>query len=75
MNFEDEIDTLESTLSFLESAMREVAESPYHGHLYNTWELDATDIKSRLEELYEIQNKQWEEENKQEENEYWGAVI
>lgn len=75
MDFENEIETLESTLSFLESAMVEVADSPYHSYLYNTWELDATEIKSRLEELYEIQNKQWEEENKQQENEYWEAVI
>lgn len=75
MDFENEIETLESTLSFLESTMVEVADSPYHSYLYNTWELDATEIKSRLEELYEIQNKQWEEENKQQENEYWGAVI
>ena len=75
MNFEDEIEVLESTLNYLESAMIEVADSPYHSYLSNTWELDATEIKARLEELYELQNDQWAKEMKEQNFEYERSVL
>ena len=75
MDFENEIEVLESTLEYLESAIVEVADSPYHSYLSNTWELDATEIKARLEELYELQNDQWAKEMQEQNFEYERSVL
>ena len=75
MDFEHEIEVLESTLSYIESAIGEVVDSPYHSYLSNTWELDAEEIKARLEELYEIQNDYWAKEMKQQNIEFEEAAI
>lgn len=72
---EEEIEVLESALGYLESAMVEISDSPYHSYLSNTWELDATEIKARLEELYEKQNDYWAKENKELAREYWSDAI
>ena len=63
-NIEDEIEVLESALSNLESAIGDVRDTPYHSYLAQNWELDAEEIKARLEELYEIQNNYWAKELK-----------
>ena len=74
-DIENEIEVLESALSSLESAIGEIQDSPYHSYLAQTWELDAEEIKSRLEELYEIQNDYWVQEMKAQNVEYERSVI
>ena len=56
IDFEDEIAILESALSYLEMAMQDIVDSPYHSHLKETWELDADEIQARLDELYMLQD-------------------
>ena len=75
MNFEDEIDLLETTLRYLEDAIDELKDVPYYKHLKDGWELDKIEIEARLSELYDMQEEQWEAENRAAESEYWGAVI
>lgn len=62
MDYEDEIDVLESVLSSLEAAIIDVHDTPYHSYLAETWQHDKEEIQARLDELYELQNKQWEKE-------------
>ena len=64
MNYEDEIEVLESALRNLEMAIGEIADTPYHSYLANTWEMDAEEINNRLDELYELQNEEWAKETK-----------
>lgn len=75
MEIENEIELLESTLSYLESAMAEVADSSYFSHLSNSWELDAEQIRSQLEELYSMQNEMWARELKAQNFDYERSVI
>ena len=75
MNFEDEIDCLESVLSNLESAIGEIQDSPYHAYLAQSWELDLDEIKSRLDELYELQNDQWKKEIQQQDFDYESGCL
>lgn len=70
MNFEDEIDCLESVLSDLESAIGEIQDSPYHSYLAQSWEMDLDEIRNRLDELYELQNDQWKKEMQQQDFDY-----
>lgn len=75
VDYEEEIDVLESALSNLESAIGDVQDSPYHSYLAESWELDKEEIQSRLDELYELQNDQWEAERKEMNMEYEGARL
>ncbi len=75
MNFEDEIDLLEATLSHLEDAIEEIKDVPYYKHLKDGWEADKIELEARLSELSDMQNEQWEAEERHQINEYWGAVI
>ena len=59
VDYEEEINVLESALGNLESAIGDIQDSPYHSHLAQSWELDKDDIQNRLNELYELQNDQW----------------
>ena len=75
MNFEDEIDVLEDVLSNLESAILSVQDSPYHSYLAQSWELDKSEIESRLDKLHSKQSEQWRKEQRQEELDYERSVL
>ena len=75
IDIENEIDVLESVLGDIEAAIRGVQDAPYHSYLAQSWELDVEEIKSRLEELYEIQNEYWAKEMKEQNIEFEGARL
>ena len=62
MDYEEEIDHLESALSNLESAIGELQDVSYFEHLKGAYEDDVYEIQQRLEELYEMQNEQYDAE-------------
>lgn len=70
IEIENEIDALEGALDYLEMAISDIKDSPYHSYLADSWGLDAEEIKARLEELYESQNEYWAEEMKQQNFEF-----
>ena len=65
LDFEDEIDLLESLLGNLEAARIDALETEYHLHLADSLELDIAEVQDRLEELYDLQNEQWKKELKE----------
>ena len=65
IDFEDEIDVLESVLSNIEAAIGDIQDSPYHSYLAQSWELDKEEIQSRLDELYAMQDEQFAREMKE----------
>lgn len=75
IDFTDEIDTLESVISSLEAAMADIQDTPYHSYMAQSWELDLEEIKSRLEELYDLQDEQWTREMKQQNIEFEESVL
>lgn len=75
IDFTDEIDTLESVISSLEAAMTDIQDTPYHSYMAQSWELDLEEIKSRLEELYDLQDEQWTREMKQQNIEFEESVL
>lgn len=75
MDFEEEIDVLENVLSNLEAAIGDIQDSPYHNYLAQSWELDLEEIRSRLEELYELQNDEWKKEMQIQNSEYERNVL
>ena len=75
MNYENEIEVLESALRNLEMAIGEIADTPYHSYLASTWEMDAEEINNRLDELYELQNEEWAKETSQQHFEYEMGVL
>ena len=72
---ESEIDCLESLLGNLESARLDAMESSYHQYIAQSLELDIEDIKTKLEELYAIQDKQWTKEMQEQNREYEGSRL
>lgn len=75
IDVEAEIDVLESLLSNLESARLDALETSYYQYLASSLELDMEEIKSRLEELYEIQDNQWTKEMQEQNREYEEAKF
>lgn len=75
IDVEAEIDVLESLLSNLESARLDALETSYYQYLASSLELDMEEIKSRLEELYEIQDNQWTKEMQEQNREYEEAKL
>lgn len=75
MNFEDEIEKLESIIADIKSAISEAENYSYFEYKVSAWEEDLSELNERLHELEAKQNKEWEADNRQRENEYWGAVI
>lgn len=75
MNFEDEIDLLESLLGNLEAARIDALETEYHQHLASSLELDIADVQARLDELYELQNECWSKEQKEQEFLYRESAL
>lgn len=75
IDFENEIEILENVLSNLESAIGEIQDTPYHSYMAQGWETDLEEIKSRLEELYDLQDEQWTREMKQQNIEFESGVL
>ena len=75
MDYETEIDVLESTISHLECAILSVEDAPYHNYLASTWEHDIEEMKSRLDELYAMQDEQWTKELRDQNIEYERSVL
>lgn len=75
MNFEDEINLLESTLSHIDDAIELIKDVPYYNHEKEGLKETRKELEDRFNELSNIQNKQWESERKDEINGYWGSVI
>lgn len=75
MNFEDEIELLETTLGYMKDAIAEIEDVPYYKYLKDRWEDDIVEVEARLSELYDMRDNQWEQENTHQINEYWGSVI
>lgn len=70
IDIQDEINLLEETKSYLEMAIDDIEDSPYHSHLAGSWQDDLNDMQQRLEELYEMQNEQYDTEMRQLNKEY-----
>jgi tRNA A-37 threonylcarbamoyl transferase component Bud32 len=75
MEFENEIEVLESALSSLNEAIESIIDAPYHSYMASGWESDAEEIQNRLDELYGLQNMQWEQETKHQHYEYESGVL
>ena len=70
LDYESEIEKLESALSNLESTVGELQDVPYFEHLKGAYEDDIYEIQQRLDELYELQNEQYDAEMRQLNREY-----
>ena len=75
MNFEDEIEVLESLIGNLEAARLDALQSEYHQHLASSLELDIDDVQERLSELYAMQDELWKKELQQQNFEYESGVL
>lgn len=75
MDYESEIDHLESVLSNLESTVGELQDVPYFEHLKGAYEDDICEIQQRLDELYELQNEEYDTEMRQLNREYEGSRL
>ena len=75
MNFEDEIEVLESLVGNLEAARLDALQSEYHQHLASSLELDIDDVQERLSELYAMQDELWKQELQQQNFEYESEVL
>ena len=59
MEVSEEIELIETTISYLESAIDELRENPYFRYKIEGLEDDIHDLKERLYELEEIQEREW----------------
>ena len=59
MEVSEEIELIETTISYLESAIDELRENPYFRYKIEGLEDDINDLKERLYELEEIQEREW----------------
>ena len=75
MNFEDEIELLETTLGYMKDAVAEIEDVPYYKYLKDRWDDDIKEVQERLDELYDMRDNPWKQEKKHQINEYWGSVI
>lgn len=75
MDYESEIDHLESVISNLESTIGELQDVSYFEHLKGAYEDDIFEIQQRLDELYELQNEQYDAEMYQLNKDYEGSRL
>lgn len=71
MEVSEEIELIETTISYLESAICELRENPYFRYKIASLEDDIYELKERLHELEEIQEREWSRETRDLEHEYW----
>jgi len=75
MNFEDEIEVLESLVGNLEAARLDALQSEYHQYMASSLELDIDEVQERLSELYAMQDELWKKELQQQNFEYEREVL
>lgn len=75
MNFEDEIEVLESLIGNLEAARLDALQSEYHQYMASSLELDIDEVQERLSELYAMQDELWKKELQQQNFEYEREVL
>lgn len=75
MDYESEIEKLESAISNLESTIGELQDVSYFEHLIGSYEDDIFEIQQRLEELYVSQNEQYDAEMYQMNKDYEEARL
>ena len=72
---EREIERLESVLSHLNDVIGELQDCSYFDHLIGGYEDDTREIQQRLDELYAMQNEQYDTEMRQLNKEYEEARL
>lgn len=71
MSVDEEIELIESTISYLESAIEELRENPYFAYKIASLEEDIYELRERLTELEELQTREWQREFRDIERGYW----
>ena len=71
MPVDEEIELIETTISYLESAIEELRENPYFRYKIDSLEEDIYELKERLSELEELQEREWKKECSDLERDYW----
>lgn len=74
-DYESEIEKLEGAISLLNDVIGELQDCPYFEYLRVGYMDDVYEIQQRLDELYELQNGQWEVEMKEQNRQYEGSRI
>ena len=74
-DYGSEIDALESVLSHLNDMIGELQDVPYFDYLKGGYEDDTIEIQQRLDELYELQNEQYDAEMYQMNKDYEGSRL
>lgn len=69
-DYESEIELLESVLSHLNDVIGELQDVPYFDHLKDAYEDNTNEIQQRLDELYELQNEQYDTEMRYQNRQY-----
>ena len=75
MDATEEIELIESIISDLESAISELQEVPYFRYKIDSWEEDIIELRERLDELEELQSREWQEEQRYLKSEYWQSQF
>ena len=75
MEVSEEIELIETTISYLESAIEELRENPYFRYKIASLEDDIYELKERLHELEEIQDREWQQEKKYMDSEYYSSIL
>lgn len=71
MAIDEEIELIETTISYLESAINEILDSEYFSYKAETYREEIRELEEKLDELEAIQCKEWADELKELEHEYW----
>ena len=71
MSVDEEIEVIESVISFIESAINDLRMIPYMSYKVDSLLEDLDELQEKLCELEEIQLKEWQIESKELEHEYW----
>lgn len=75
LDYESEINAIESAMSSLSDVISEIRDCPYFDYLIGGYEDDLNDMQQRLDELYEMQNEQYDTEMRQLNKEYEEARL
>lgn len=75
LSVDEEIENIETIISYFESAISELKENPYFSYKIASVEEDIQELTERLEELENIQSREWEQELRHQEHGYWTSVL
>lgn len=71
MAVDEEIELIETTISYLESAINEIQYSEYFSYKAEIYREEIRELEEKLDELEQIQCEEWGKELKELEHEYW----